>query len=88
MKIIENPNPREEKIKVCPKCQCKFTFNNNDTHSWNNGVLGPGYSGDYWVNCPNCGEHISLIEKQSNYEKINDVLISNVFKKFWKQNDS
>lgn len=59
MRIINNPNPTEEVIRTCDKCQCEFAFTKADIHtsSWSNGVLGPGHS--YWerhtVYCPNCG---------------------------------
>lgn len=63
MRIINNPNPIEEKVVVCPECQCEFAYNHNDLHvkSWNNGVLGPGFraSREAWINCPNCGHRIS-----------------------------
>ena len=60
MKIIENPNPRKERIQVCSDCQCKFTFDSNDVHSWSNEILGPGYRAYSWIYCPNCGKTITL----------------------------
>lgn len=60
MRIINNPNPVPGTVVVCPKCQCEFEYSKNDEHheSWNNGIIGPGFSGYHhvWVNCPNCGE--------------------------------
>lgn len=71
MRIIDNPNPKEEKVLVCHECQCKFAYNSNDIHSWNNGIIGPGFAGDRWVNCPNCGQHLSLrdLGKKPDYNK-------------------
>ncbi|MBP3732509.1 MAG: hypothetical protein J6I84_04610 [Bacilli bacterium] len=64
MRIINNPNPTEEKVVICKKCGCEFAYLQSDTRedSWNNGILGPGNSGWYkkWVVCPNCGEHHTI----------------------------
>ena len=80
MRIIENPNPNDEKILTCEKCSCKFAYNKSDTHSWNNGVLGPGFDGDAYVICPNCGAYISIIERKHHDKPIviSDKIMNNL----------
>jgi hypothetical protein len=70
MRIINNPNPIEEKVVVCQKCQCEFAYNKSDKKSYNNGVLGPGFTSCSWVNCPNCGEVIYDGSNKSSSEII------------------
>lgn len=60
MRIIENPNPQEETIVTCSKCKCKFGYSRGDVNMKSNGILGPGYHCHCWVNCPNCGETITV----------------------------
>ena len=73
MRIIENPNPVEEKVLVCEGCGCKFAYTPGDVFidSWNNGVLGPGYYGYVrkLVTCPNCGKSILIEERNSEQAK-------------------
>lgn len=57
-------------VVVCPKCQCEFAYNKSDKKSYNNGVLGPGFVGYSWVNCPNCGEAIYDRPNKSSSEII------------------
>ena len=71
--IIENPNPVKEEIRTCDKCKCKFSYTLGDTRveSWNNGILGPGYYGyrREYIQCPNCGETITVSSEDSNSYK-------------------
>ena len=79
MRIIENPNPKSVERGTCEKCGCVFEWlpGEVETESWNNGILGPGFSGysKRYVKCPNCGEilviehHNSEEAKQKEWEK-------------------
>lgn len=69
MRIIKNPNPVEEKIGTCKRCECEFAYTEGDvkTYSYSNGILGPG-SYEYqkkYILCPNCGEEL-VIEEHNN----------------------
>jgi hypothetical protein len=70
MRIIYNPNPVEEIVRICQECKCKFAFTEGDvkTYSYSNDVLGPGYHSyrKRYVLCPNCGKEIVLEEKSTN----------------------
>ena len=70
IKIIENPNPVKEEIRICENCKCKFSYTKADVNneSWNNEIIGPGhygYSKDFLI-CPNCGEQIIIEEVDSD----------------------
>lgn len=71
MRIIYNPNPVEEIVRICQECKCKFAFTEGDvkTYSYSNNVLGPGNYGYFkkYVLCPNCGKEIIVEEKSSYY---------------------
>ena len=71
MRIIYNPNPAEEIVRICQECKCKFAFTDGDvkTYSYSNDVLGPGHYGYFkkYVLCPNCGKEIIVEEKSSDY---------------------
>ena len=70
MRIIYNPNPVEEIVRICQKCKCEFAFTEGDikTYAFSNDVIGPGYHSykKRYVLCPNCGEEIVLEEKSTN----------------------
>ena len=72
MRIIENPNPVKEKELKCGDCECTFAYTPGDvrTESWNNGIIGPGYSGYYreYVICPNCGKAILVKNEETSEE--------------------
>ena len=82
MKIIENPNPVEEKRLTCNTCKCKFTYNNSDIHrdSWNNGIIGPGFSGysREYVICPNCGTSIYITDESTSSTLSETIVIDNL----------
>lgn len=33
IKIIENPNPVKEEIRICENCKCKFSYTKADVNS-------------------------------------------------------
>ena len=70
MRIIYNPNPVEEIVRICQGCKCKFAFTKGDvkTYAFSNDVIGPGYYGyrKRYVLCPNCGKEIVLEEKSTD----------------------
>lgn len=69
MTILENPNPIPTHVCRCKKCSCKFEYTENDIkrESWNDaeGRLGGvhQFSSTDYVNCPNCGERITIRRK-------------------------
>ena len=71
MRIIYNPNPIEEIVRICQECKCKFAFTKGDvkTYAISNDVLGPGYHGyqKRYVLCPNCGKEIVLEYKWKGF---------------------
>ena len=70
MRIIYNPNPAEEIVRICQECKCKFAFTEGDikTYAYSNEVLGPGYYGyrKRYILCPNCGKEIIIEEKSTS----------------------
>ena len=70
MRIIKNPNPVEEIVRICQECKCKFAFTEGDIkiYAYSNDVLGPGYHGyrKRYVLCPNCGKEITIEEKSTD----------------------
>ena len=58
-KIIENPNPTTEFVLTCDKCQCKFSFNVDDTYKMR-GMFGDGMFMPTVVSCPNCGKELGV----------------------------
>ena len=70
MRIINNPNPKEEIEKTCPDCECVFAFTDRDvkTYAYSNEILGPGHYGyrKRYILCPNCGKEIIVEENSTN----------------------
>ena len=54
MRILNNPNPKEEKTLTCEKCGCNFAYLPGDLPQFNAGTVFE--DGKFRrIACPNCG---------------------------------
>ena len=64
-KIIDNPNPTKEFVLTCDKCQCKFSFNVDDTYRMGRmfgSMFGESIFAPVVTSCPNCGHELLVGE--------------------------
>lgn len=57
IKILKNPNPAQEFVLTCNKCQCKFSFTNGDTYKMQSLFGTTGFEPTV-TKCPNCGHEL------------------------------
>ena len=65
MEIIKHGKTYEEpQVKVCPDCECVFTYVKNDIKdNWVRKVRKNAYGSDLtytYINCPECGKTIII----------------------------
>lgn len=68
MKIIKHGNAHKEIEKICPKCECVFTYEDHEIEEeWERiDAYNSDHKYDY-VKCPDCGEHVIVVKDYSKY---------------------